>query len=94
MITTHELQIGQFVRSKAGRDQGSIFIIVSIIDENFVEIADGDIRRIEKPKKKKVKHLVITNKISEVIAGKVADNKKVSNLMVRREIEKLELKKS
>eukprot|EP00792_Barthelona_sp_PAP020_P010327 TRINITY_DN3686_c0_g1_i1.p3 TRINITY_DN3686_c0_g1~~TRINITY_DN3686_c0_g1_i1.p3 ORF type:complete len:95 (-),score=13.83 TRINITY_DN3686_c0_g1_i1:877-1161(-) len=94
MITTHELQVGQLVRSKAGRDQGNVFLITKIVDENFVEISDGDLRRIEKPKKKKVKHLVITNKISEVIAGKIADNKKVSNLTVRREIEKLELKQS
>lgn len=94
MITTHELQIGQFVRSKAGRDQGNIFIITKVVDDQFVQIADGDLRRIEKPKTKKVKHLVITKQVSEVIAGKVADNKKVSNLMVRREIEKLELKNS
>ena len=94
MITTHELRVGHFVRSKAGRDQGNVFIITNVIDEQFVEIADGDLRRIEKPKKKKVKHLVKTNKISEVIAGKIADDKKVSNLMVRREIEKLELKNS
>jgi ribosomal protein L14E/L6E/L27E len=92
MITTHEIKVGQYVSSKAGRDQGQVFIIIKIVDEKFVEITDGDLRRIEKPKLKKIKHLSKINKISEVIAEKVADGKKVSNLMVRREIEKLELK--
>jgi len=92
MITTHEIKVGQYVKSKAGRDQGQVFIIFNIVDDKFVEIADGDLRRVEKPKLKKIKHLSIINKISEVIAEKVADSKKVSNLMVRREIEKLELK--
>ena len=94
MITTHEIKVGQFVRSRAGRDQGNIFIITKVIDEKFVEIVDGDLRRIEKPKRKKIKHLNIINELSEVIAEKIADSKKVSNLMVRREIEKLELKES
>lgn len=51
------LSIGQIVKSKAGRDKEECFIVYDIVDEEYVLIVDGDIRKISKPKKKKVKHL-------------------------------------
>ncbi|GFR35247.1 KOW domain-containing RNA-binding protein [Thermobrachium celere] len=47
--------LGQIVHSRAGRDKGRYFIVVGLIDENYVLIADGDLRKIESPKKKKNK---------------------------------------
>jgi len=55
--------IGRLVISKAGRDKGRYFCILSVIDEHFVSIADGDLRKIETPKKKKIKHLNVTNTV-------------------------------
>ena len=50
--------LGQLVVSLAGRDKGCICAIVGIPDEEgFVYIADGRVRKVEKPKKKKLKHL-------------------------------------
>ena len=45
--------------SLCGRDAGSYFIITEIADRDHVMIADGKVRRVEKPKKKKLKHLRI-----------------------------------
>lgn len=50
--------IGKVVLSKAGRDKGRFFIIVGISDENHVYISDGGLRPLERPKKKKFRHLV------------------------------------
>lgn len=47
-----DLQIGQVVRSKAGRDKGRVFVVVGKFDDQHVLVADGDLRKIEKPKKK------------------------------------------
>jgi LSU ribosomal protein L14E len=47
-----DTSIGRIVKSKAGRDKDRIFIIVGVADEKHVLIADGDLRKIEKPKKK------------------------------------------
>ncbi len=45
--------------SLAGRDKGRTFVIVGVLDEEHVYIADGRMRKIEKPKKKKLKHLKV-----------------------------------
>ena len=52
---------GQIVISKAGRDINRKFVILKIIDENYVLISDGRLRKIDKPKLKKNKHLQKTN---------------------------------
>lgn len=89
MDNTSNLSIGQFVISKAGRDKGKVFIVVEIIDDQILMVADGSLRRLEKPKKKKVKHLQSTNTVSDDIAQKISEGKKITNLMLRKEIEKL-----
>ncbi len=62
----NELQYGQVVKSKAGRDKDKIFVIIDIKDE-YVYLADGHLRRVEKPKKKSKKHIQPTNYIIEEI---------------------------
>ncbi|MDD6051241.1 MAG: KOW domain-containing RNA-binding protein [Clostridiales bacterium] len=48
---------GRVVLSTQGRDAGRYFIVLSVVDEQFVLMADGLTRKIAHPKKKKVKHL-------------------------------------
>jgi len=76
--------LGQLVHSKAGRDKGKYFIIVEIISEEFVMLADGDIRKISNPKKKKIKHLVFHDKIAEEIAQCLKENKNVIDSQIRK----------
>lgn len=89
MKTSKKFVLGEYVVSKAGRDKDRFFIVTSILDDLYVTVADGDLRKIDNPKKKKIKHLNPMDKISEEIADKLNNNKKVTNLSVRREIEKL-----
>ena len=49
--------IGSIVTAKAGRDKGRSFAIVAAVDSEYMLLADGSTRKIEKPKKKKLKHL-------------------------------------
>ena len=60
-------QVGDLVLSRQGRDHGRNFMVVEVIDENYVLIADGKLRPLEKPKKKKVKHLEYAGKADESI---------------------------
>jgi ribosomal protein L14E/L6E/L27E len=85
------IQIGQYVRSKAGRDKNHIFLVMEVIDHEYVLVADGDVRRVESPKKKKIKHLYEYKQISDVVREKKTDDKKLTNLMVRKEIEKFDV---
>ncbi|MBN2260247.1 MAG: KOW domain-containing RNA-binding protein [Clostridiales bacterium] len=91
MINTSQVLPGQLVVSKAGRDFGRYFVIIEIIDDQFVHLVDGDLRKVEKPKKKKIKHLQKTNHVSQFIVDKIDNGEKITNVMVRREIEKLNL---
>ena len=50
--------LGQLFLSLAGRDKGIVCTVVGKSDdEGYVLIADGRIRKVENPKKKKLKHL-------------------------------------
>ena len=52
-----KISVGSIVLSKAGRDKGRYFVVTEVVDENYVRISDGDLRKAEKAKLKKVKHL-------------------------------------
>jgi len=61
MDNTLGLLKGQIVRSKKGRDEGKVFVILDIIDKDYLFLVDGKLRKLDRPKKKKVKHLYIYN---------------------------------
>ena len=50
---------GQVVFSKSGRDKGMAFIVTDF-DADYVYLADGKLRKLDKPKKKKKIHVQIT----------------------------------
>ena len=80
--------LGQIVKSKAGHDSGNVFFVVEISDDNHVLIADGDRRRIERPKKKKIRHLQPYNRVNETIAEKLQQGLKIENVELQKELER------
>ncbi|MDI9476425.1 MAG: RNA-binding protein [Natronincolaceae bacterium] len=87
-----DLDIGQIVRSKAGRDKGKIFVVLGRVDAKHVLIVDGSLRRVDKPKKKQTKHLAKMNLVSNEIRAAISNNEKISNGFIRKEFERLGLK--
>ncbi len=55
-----ELSRGQIVKSLSGRDKGRYFVVLEI-QEGFIWLADGKLRKLEHPKRKKPKHVQKTN---------------------------------
>jgi len=78
--------IGRYVWSKSGRDKDRLFVIIDLYDDQHVLIADGELRPAGKPKKKKLKHLNITNKIAEEINTIVTMKKKLLDADLQRAI--------
>lgn len=76
--------IGKIVHSKTGRDKDRHFIIVGIINNDYVYISDGDLRKIEKPKKKRIKHLAFTDKMANEIRELIINKNVVSNSKIRK----------
>ncbi len=81
MIDTSQIRLGQLVTSIAGRDKGRKLIVINIIDDLHVVVADGDLRRLAKPKTKKVRHLNVSKRVFSEVAeilnsrGKLTDDK-------------------
>ena len=69
---------GQIVFSKSGRDKGRAFIIYDY-DDVYVYIVDGDVRKLEKPKKKKKIHIQISHHIDEEIKYKLENGSYLLN---------------
>lgn len=64
--------IGQYAVSLSGRDKGRVFLIVGAPEENYVLCCDGKLRKLEKPKRKKLKHI----KLLAIDSVKIPENNK------------------
>jgi len=51
---------GQIVFSKQGRDKGLAMVVIAV-DGEYAYLVDGCLRLLAKPKKKKMKHIQVTN---------------------------------
>lgn len=78
-----EVKLGSIVFSKAGRDKGNYFVVIAL-DGEYAYVCDGDIRKCEKPKKKKLKHLKVTNTVCEAVKCKLESGGKVTNSELRK----------
>lgn len=75
--------LGDKVCSTAGRDAGKNFFVVGILDEQYVLISDGKTHKVDKPKKKKIKHLVFVESVAEVKQRLITENA-LTNPFVRK----------
>lgn len=84
-----KLEIGQLVKSVAGRDSKRHGLICEILSQSFVRVVDGELHRTETPKKKNIKHLQAYPKIAEGLVKKWNDGKRVTNAEVKKAVEEL-----
>ncbi len=86
LISSQELQVGQFVKSRAGRDKGKVLIVTKIIDDKYVEVVDGDLRKLENPKKKKVMHLIKLGEPDEEIQHRILEAHAINDAWFRKKV--------
>lgn len=70
----------RYVLSLKGKDKGKIFLAIKC-DTEYVYIVDGKRRRVEKPKRKKHKHVKILQMSAQT---SFAENTVFSNKLVRK----------
>ena len=58
-----DITVGMLVYSKAGRDKKNLFLVLEV-ENGYAYIADGNLRKSEKPKKKKLIHLQKTKHLT------------------------------
>lgn len=52
-MSSFPMEVGRVVFSRAGRDQGHYFVIVAVLDEEHVAIANGCQRKVDNPKRRR-----------------------------------------
>ena len=67
--------LGSIAVSLAGHDRNRAFIIVGVLDEGYVAVADGRRRKIEKPKRKKMKHIRTVKESDSELATLIKENR-------------------
>lgn len=77
--------IGKFATSKAGHDKTKLYIIIKE-DAEYVYLVDGELKPIEKPKKKSKKHIQIINRVDETIQNKLENGQIIYNEDIKRAI--------
>jgi len=80
-----EVDKSSLIVSKAGRDKGQLFYVIDT-DEQYVYLADGKSRKLEKPKRKKRKHIEQIPRTESRIAEKIRNGEKVLNSELRKEL--------
>ncbi|MDR0916724.1 MAG: KOW domain-containing RNA-binding protein [Oscillospiraceae bacterium] len=79
---------GDVVLNLNGRDGGRMFYVLRT-DGDFAEIADGITRLIEKPKRKKTKHMKLLDVPATRLADKIRTDAKITNAELRRTMRNL-----
>ena len=58
--------VGCLAYSMCGRDRKRLFCVVGVCGEDFVLLANGDLRKLNRPKRKRLKHLKFTGARIEI----------------------------
>lgn len=87
-IDVRDIRVGSFAEAIAGHDSGKWYVIFRIENE-YVYLVDGRIRTLDRPKKKKVKHIRILNHFDPLLADKIS-NETVRNEEIKRSLKLLQ----
>lgn len=82
-----EFTAGQIVFSKSGRDKGGAFIVIAL-EEEYLYIADGKRRTLEKPKRKKIKHVQKTNYVDIELKERLENRSQILNADIVKALKK------
>lgn len=80
-----DISKADIVISLAGRDEGKLFYVLEN-DGTYVTIADGKGRKLENPKRKKLKHVRKVSRTETRVAEKIRTGDKVLNSELRRDL--------
>jgi ribosomal protein L14E/L6E/L27E len=79
-----DIKVSYIVKSLAGRDSGKLFIVIGFENENFALLSDGKLRKLEAPKKKKIKHISFFSENNTRLGEKIRNNDKITNAEIRK----------
>lgn len=81
-------RIGEVVRILRGREAGQYAIIIDVINDRFVLLADGEKRKYDRPKKKNLNHIELLDYISPEVQNSLLETGRVTNGKLRFALDK------
>lgn len=85
-----EYKKGYFATSLAGHDKGKLYIIIEETpfsgQQDFVLLSDGVLKTVDKPKKKKKKHIQVIGTVDETIDSLLGSGQEIKNEDIKRAI--------
>lgn len=80
-----EISKSDLILSIAGRDRGMLFFVLDT-DGVYVSLVNGKERKVEKPKRKKLKHIRKVPWPDSTLAAKIRSGEQILNSELRREL--------
>ncbi len=66
------MQVGYVVKSLKGHDAGRVYLVVAVLNADFVLLSDGEYRKLDNPKQKRIKHV-------ELLSDEIIQNVKLDS---------------
>jgi len=76
-------RVGQVVRILQGREAGQYAVVLKLIDDRYVLLADGEKRKYDRPKKKNLQHIEVMDFISPEVQNSLLETGRVTNGKLR-----------
>lgn len=89
MTSDVEIKPWQLVASAAGRDGGQRYLVLALCGDGFALVVDGQRRRVDRPKRKNLRHLRPFAAAAADLAERTAMGQAVSDEEVRASLEAL-----
>lgn len=84
-----EYKKGYFARSLAGHDKGKLYIIIEETKDtgsDFVFLTDGELKPVDKPKRKRTKHIQVIKAMDDRIDSLIKNGQGIRNEDIKRAI--------
>ena len=76
------MQVGNVVKSIKGHDAQRLYLVIAVLNADFVLLCDGKYRKLDNPKQKRVKHVEL---LSEETFTDVKFDSEVRAVLKRKE---------
>ena len=80
-----DIRISDVVISTAGRDRDEVFYVLDV-DDQYLMLVNGKDRTLDRPKRKKRKHVAMVLRSETRVAQKILKGDKVLNSELRRDL--------
>ncbi|MDE7318346.1 MAG: KOW domain-containing RNA-binding protein [Lachnospiraceae bacterium] len=80
------MEQGMLARSIAGHDRGRLYVIIRVETE-YVWLVDGILRTVDKPKKKRIRHIQVIHRYAEPVRKALKEKEPLQNEPIKQIIQ-------